>query len=92
MHMKNLLFKKLIENITAIPHPSEGIRDSDYSVASPDGRAAWRVGLRQLACCECRFESRREHSCLSLASVVCCQVEVSATGRSLVQRIPTKFV
>ena len=27
---------------------------------------------------------------VSLVSVVCCQVEVSATGRSLVQRIPTK--
>jgi hypothetical protein len=27
---------------------------------------------------------------LSLVSVVCCQVKVSATGWSLVQRIPTK--
>ena len=26
--------------------------------------------------------------CLSVVSVVCCQVEVSATGRSLVQRSP----
>ena len=30
-----------------------------------------------------------EHGCLSVVSVVCCQVEVSATGRSLVQRSPT---
>jgi hypothetical protein len=30
--------------------------------------------------------------CLSVVSVVCCQVEVSATGRSLVQRIPTECV
>jgi len=37
-------------------------------------------------------ESRRKNACLSLTSVVCCQVEVSATGRSLVQRIPTEFV
>jgi len=29
-------------------------------------------------------------SCLSLVSVVCCQVEVCATGRSLVQRSPTE--
>jgi hypothetical protein len=29
--------------------------------------------------------------CLSLVSVVCCQVEVSATGRSLVQRTPTAY-
>ena len=26
------------------------------------------------------------YACLSVVSVVCCQVEVSATGRSLVQR------
>jgi hypothetical protein len=29
------------------------------------------------------------HGCLSLVSVVCCQVEVSATSWSLVQRSPT---
>ena len=32
------------------------------------------------------------HGCLSPVSVVCCQVEVSATGRSLVQRSPTDCV
>ena len=31
----------------------------------------------------------RGHRCLSLVSVVCCQVEVSAVSRSLVQRSPT---
>jgi hypothetical protein len=31
------------------------------------------------------------HGCLSLVSVVCCQVEVSATGCSLVQRSPTEY-
>jgi hypothetical protein len=30
------------------------------------------------------------HGCLSLVSVVCCQVEVSAMGWSLVQRSPTE--
>jgi len=29
------------------------------------------------------------HGCLSVVSVVCCQVEVSATSRSLVQSSPT---
>ena len=29
------------------------------------------------------------HGCLSVVSIVCCQVEVSAKGRSLVQRSPT---
>ena len=38
---------------------------------------------------ETGFESRRGHGCLSVVSVVCCQVEVSATGWSLVQRSPT---
>jgi len=32
------------------------------------------------------------HGCLSLMNVVRCQVEVSATGRSLVQRSPTECV
>jgi hypothetical protein len=32
----------------------------------------------------------RGHGCLSVVSVVCCQVEVSATGQSLVQRSPTE--
>ena len=30
------------------------------------------------------------HGCLSFVSVVCCQVEVSASGRSLVQMNPTE--
>jgi hypothetical protein len=30
-----------------------------------------------------------EHGGFSFASIVCCQVEVSASGRSLVQRSPT---
>ena len=33
--------------------------------------------------------SARGHGCLSVVSVVCCQVEVSAMDRSLVQRSPT---
>jgi hypothetical protein len=38
------------------------------------------VGLRPLPCWDCGFESRRGHGCLSLVSVGCCQVEVSASG------------
>ena len=41
------------------------------------------------ACWDCGFESRREQGCLSLVSVLCCKLEVSAKSRSLVQRIPT---
>ena len=48
------------------------------------------MGLRSLAYWDCKFESRRWYECLSLFSVLCvCQVEVSATGRSLFQRSPT---
>jgi hypothetical protein len=36
------------------------------------------------------FEYRRGHGYLSLLSVVCCQVEVPATGRFLVQGSPTE--
>jgi hypothetical protein len=35
-------------------------------------------------------KSRLGHGCLSVVSVVCCQVEVSATSWSLVQRSPTE--
>ena len=40
----------------------------------------------------CGLESRRGHDCLSLVNVVCCQVVVSATDLSLVQRSPTECV
>ena len=33
-----------------------------------------------LACWDCGFETRRRHGCLSVVIVVCCQVEVSASG------------
>ena len=43
-----------------------------------------RVGLWPPACWDCGFHSRRRHGYLSLLIVVCCQVEVSATGWSFV--------
>ena len=48
------------------------------------------MGLRPFACWDCRFESCRGHGCLWLMIVVYCQVEVFATGRSLVQGNPTE--
>ena len=45
--------------------------------------------MRPLACWDCEFESRRGHGGLSVVSVVCCQVKVSATSWSLVQRSHT---
>jgi hypothetical protein len=38
---------------------------------------------------ERKKKPHRGHGCLSVVSVVCCQVEVSATSWSLVQRSPT---
>jgi hypothetical protein len=58
-------------------------------IAIPGSRAVWGVGLQPLACGSCGFESRRWHKCLSVVSVVCCQLEVCASGWSLVQRSPT---
>jgi hypothetical protein len=45
--------------------------------------------VRPLACWDCEFESRWGYGCLSVVSVVLCQVE-AATGRSLVQSGPTE--
>ena len=58
--------------------------------SSQSGRAVCGVGLRQLACWDCGFESHRGNRCLCVVSVVGCQVEVSASGQSLVQRGPTE--
>jgi hypothetical protein len=59
-------------------------------------RSRWpgglRRGLRQLACCDCRFESRQGHGCLSVVRIVCCQVEVPVSGWSFIQRSPTTCV
>jgi hypothetical protein len=43
-----------------------------------------------LACCDCGFESRQGHGCVSLVTARCCQVEVSASGCSLSHRSPTE--
>ena len=53
--------------------------------ANTSGHVVQGVGLWLFACWDGRFESRRRHGCLSVVSVVCCQVEISVTGQSLVQ-------
>jgi len=40
----------------------------------------WCVGLRPLALWKCGLESLPGNGCLSVVSVVCCQVEVSGSG------------
>jgi hypothetical protein len=46
--------------------------------------------MRPIACWDCGFESHGGHGYLCLVNVVCCQVEVSALGLSLVQTSPTE--
>jgi hypothetical protein len=50
------------------------------------------VGLRLLACSDCGFESPRGHGCLSVVSVVCCQVEVSLTVEHSSRGVPPSVV
>jgi hypothetical protein len=54
------------------------------------GHAVQGMGLRPLTYWNNKFESRRRHGCLSLLWVVCCQIQVSATGRTLAQMSPTE--
>ena len=58
--------------------------------ADPIGRVVQRVGPRPPDSLNFGFDSLRGHGCLSLDSVVCCQVQVSATVRSFVQRSLTE--
>ena len=58
------------------------------SLNDTSGYAVSEVGLWRLVCWDCGFESRRRHGRLFLVSVVYCQVEVSASCWSVVQRNP----
>ena len=57
-------------------------RKTEVLCPGPSGRAVNGLGLLLLllACSNCGFESHRGHGCLSVVSVVCCQVEVCASG------------
>ena len=60
------------------------------------GRSQWPSGLKRGSAADLLLGLRVRippgNECLSLVSVVCCQIEVSATGRSLVQRSPADCV
>ena len=53
------------------------------------GRSRWHRGLPPQGCWDCEFESHRRHGHMSVLIVVCCQVEVTSSGWSLVQSSPT---
>ena len=56
--------------------------------AYPSCRAVKIVGLRPLVWWDCRLKSHQGHGCLSHVNVLCCRVEVSASGCSLIQGRP----
>jgi hypothetical protein len=58
-------------------------------VADRSGCAVQGVGLRTIACCDCRYESRRVHGSLSLVSVVCCQVSLRGADHSSRGALPS---
>jgi hypothetical protein len=58
--------------------------------ADPSCHTVLGVGVRPLACWDYGFEPLRGHGCLSLVRVAFCQIEVSASDWSLVQRSPTE--
>jgi hypothetical protein len=62
-------------------------------VWGPTAMAAWsKSWVCPLACWDCGFKSWHAHGYLYLVSVVCCQVDVFASGWSLAQRSPTECV
>ena len=58
--------------------------------ADPMCHVVQGMGLPPLAFWDCGFEPRRGHENLPIVSVVCRQVDVSATGRSPVRRSATE--
>jgi len=75
-------FKGLTLNHDARNHV---LKKKRYAFTSPIS-----VTTRPIACWDCGFESGWRFWCLSLVSVACCQVEVSTSGWSFVQRTPTE--
>ena len=69
------MFRLQLDSLTCRELVGLSVKRADRS-----GSAVYDVGIPLLACWDCGFRSRRGHGCLSLESVVFCQVEVSASG------------
>ena len=80
---------RLVSHGTEIYPQSWNLSSILKSEIYPQSRSQQGSGLRPLPCWDRGFESHRGHGYLSVVSVMCCQVEVSATSWSLVQRSPT---
>ena len=72
----SLVFNEAQDNFNS---PSKYLITKD-GVCNIGLSATLGAGLRQHACWDCGFESRRGDVSLSVVSVVCCQVEISATS------------
>ena len=86
IRVKSLTLRRLMSYIYGAP-----ILDVSRSHTTTQHRRGRRAA-GPLACWDLGFESHRGHGYLSVVSVVCCQVEVSARSWSLVQRSPTDCV
>jgi hypothetical protein len=58
---------------------------SNARKTNPSGCTVQGVGLRPLTCWDCGFKCQQVHGCMSLVSVVCCQVQVSVMSLPLIQ-------
>ena len=84
----NILLKKYVIGFSSASYPYiVSVNDTSSSDREVEG-----VGLWPLACWNRRFEYRWGDGCVSVVNVVCCQVEIFATGRSLVQTSPFKYL
>jgi hypothetical protein len=66
---------------------TKNIDRKKFLTAKTTGRSRWPCGLRRRSAVGIPLGTS-----MSIVSVVCCQVEVSATGRSLIQSSPTECV
>jgi len=66
------------------------MNSGNFFSGDPSGRDVKGVVLLPLVCWDCGFESRLRDGCLSRVNIMCYQVDVFATGWSLVQGTPTE--
>jgi hypothetical protein len=98
---RNVLIRHSLKNVTQQKWTVIGLSSQDL-ITTKSRRSRWPRGLRRgttaARLAGCGLESGRGHVCLSVClslvntRILCCQVEISASGRFLVQRTPTVCV